>query len=166
MSSRQRPTLEQWLEEFHEQLWQQLHSGLSWSDAEDVLLDTLARSIHLLEQHVSIPQSNTPWETVRSRLIDSYIWLATLLGRNTPDAVIADAIQQIREISSQLEYPTSRGRHAKITPEDWIDRHIKPRLDIDQQDYICDVRIFSGWKRLYDVWNNRLSKLRKKLKDS
>ena len=131
-------TLEQGLRELHERLWQQLQSRLSWSDAERVLLEVWSSYARLLEQHVSIPQYNSPWEIIRPDVVDIWIQLAKLLGRNSPEAVRADTKVLIWKIASLIDYSPGSGRGSKVTPEEHLENVVKPYLDADQRQLVDD----------------------------
>jgi hypothetical protein len=157
MPTQPQPTLEEGLRELHLQLWQQLQSGFSWSDAEQVLLDVWASYARLVEQYVSVPQYNTPWETVRAHVVDVYVRLAKVLGRNSPEAIKADMKDMLIKLGKVVEYPNSPGKkpenYAKNSgPEQHIEYVIKPPLDKDMQQFVYEGRIYSTvMKKFYNV---------------
>jgi hypothetical protein len=102
-------TLHEELKGLHAQLWWQLQ----WSDTEEVLLWVLKKCTELLERHVSVPEHNSSWETVRTRVFDAYTRLARVLGRNSPEAIKADTKQMLIKLTAKVEYKNPPWRKPK-----------------------------------------------------
>lgn len=94
-----------------------LQDDASQANARRVSLELLEK-VSRLVQRTDFLDSHGGANEIRSKIFLVFDRLGKALARNTPDAVIADAAQRVRQIAeSGLEYSAARGRHSTIAPE-------------------------------------------------
>lgn len=113
------------------------------AETQAAILEVMERSAQFVETNVAVPQFNTPGvDGVRALVFNVYTRLAKVLGRNTPEAVKADAKAMIVLAAERIDYSPGSGRASKVSPQEHIANVVVPLMDEDGKDFAFDIGIY------------------------
>lgn len=149
-----------------EQLQAELESSMwllkadpSPANAERVSLLVLERISALVWQTVDVPVTPTS-SGVRQMVFTIYDRLATLLGRNSPEAVKADTSVRLQSLGEKISFRPGVGNKQKTNPCDHIQNVIVPQLDADMVSHAYYQNMYhfptmKNFHTLIGMWRSR-----------
>jgi hypothetical protein len=140
-------------------LKQELDSTASREDRALQIMRTITNLVDLLdEEDQIIPPLPAVDNPVRRKTLEVYLRIGKMLGRNSPEAVIADTTESIEQLLTMNiinKFNGGRGGNA----QEWVERDLNPNLDHDMREHTFNMNIYrSSYRRFYDlltVWRSR-----------
>ena len=139
---------------------QALQVNPSQENTNRVALSVLEQVSTLIAEHVPVPPTPASGSPARQAVFNTFERLGKLLGRNSENAIKADAAERIGQAAEKaLESGESYGRRNGngLEPMDWMKKQVVPHLDSDMvifatpESQSFDLNLFrvGGLERLY-----------------
>ena len=130
------------------------------ANARKVLFNVLEQCSCFVEQNIVVPGCNSRTDDTRNLVFQVFHRLGKILGRNSIEAVKADAKVMLASLGDRIAYNPGLGRSSTTNPNDHIATVVEPLLDADTRALAFDMNTYRvpSMMRFYNLlaaWRSR-----------